>query len=648
MTPDRYEVSSAGRRRLSGSLQKRGSRLGLPTWGGFVLGGLFVAVGTYIILVGTKVLPVNPASVHAPYWVLTVAGVSFALGGFMVWGMTWRQFAANRRRVEAARRYPDEPALADYSWHPEGFEVSEWPGLAKAVAIALALTVFLSMFNWWAFAANGPWMVKGIVGLFDVIALLLWAHAVRQLLRALKFGHSRVEFTSFPYRLPKPVVIRWQPFGGISRVNKGTFTLRCVKEWMERSGSGKNRTVTLVHEEIWSAKWILEQPCNFQLREEVELSYELPTDAQPTQLSADKPIFWELEAKLDLPGLDFNETYLVPVYSMSEFKFSCPACGQNILCDTTHVGTQIACPGCNATIPVPKEITGPADVSTQPGILPALPGTLATTTQRTCGLAIASLVCSLSSLITCVGWLPGIICGHLAKSRIRRNPSFKGSGLATAGLIIGYLILTLEVGTATVRLWSYSTAVKQGYENVRHDLATNNFIVTQTQSTTVSNDNKPTEPVKPETVATATPQIEPAKSEWTADISKASFPDHPASGKLHGMDFAAKSTLFRNGDLKIRAGNGMLLDIFHLGASIEGSSYEIQPDDNSNTNPHVKMTWNEEGVIQTATFNKGYGMKLQFNQDINRTVSAKIYLCFPDDSKSYVAGTLKVRLPKQN
>src|SRR5208283_5877704 len=179
-------------------LQKRGSRLGLPTWGGFVFGGLFMAVGTFIILMGAKVFPVSPASVHAPYWVLMVAGVSFALGGLMVWGMTWKQFAANRRRAEAARRYPDEPVLADYAWHPEGFEVSEWPGLAKAVALAMALTVFLSMFNWWAFAADGPWMVKGIVGLFDIIALLVWVRAGQQLLCALKFGHSRIEFTSFP------------------------------------------------------------------------------------------------------------------------------------------------------------------------------------------------------------------------------------------------------------------------------------------------------------------------------------------------------------------------------------------------------------------------------------------------------------------
>jgi hypothetical protein len=314
MTPDRYEVSPAGRRRLTGLLQRRGSKLGLPTWNGLAFGGVFVAAGTAIILTGTKVLKVNPSSVRVPYWVLTAAGVSFALGGFMVWGMSWIQFAANRRRAEAARRCPDEPALADYPWHPDGFAVSEWPGLAKAVVFAMAVTVFVSMFNWWAFGDNGPWMVKGITGLFDIIALGMWVKAAQQLLRALKFGHSRIEFTSFPCRLSEPVVIRWQPFGGINRMNKGTFTLRSVEEWMESRGRGKNRSVNLVHEEIWSANWILEQPRNLQLREEVELRYELPADAQPTQLSADKPVFWELEVKLDLPGLDFNETYLVPVY----------------------------------------------------------------------------------------------------------------------------------------------------------------------------------------------------------------------------------------------------------------------------------------------------------------------------------------------
>jgi hypothetical protein len=216
----------------------------------------------------------------------------------------------------AGRRYPNEPALADYRWHPDGFEVSEWPGAAKAVAFAIGLTIFLSMFNWWAFCEGGPWMLKGFVILFDCITVMMWWQASRQVGSALKFGHSRIGFTRFPYRLREPVIIRWQPAGGVNQVRRGTFTLRCVEEWMELSESGKRRSVTLVQEELWSASWVLEQPRNLQLKDAVELHYELPAEALPTQLTADRPVFWELEVRLDLPGLDFKQTYLVPIYSV--------------------------------------------------------------------------------------------------------------------------------------------------------------------------------------------------------------------------------------------------------------------------------------------------------------------------------------------
>jgi Domain of unknown function (DUF4190) len=331
---------------------------------------------------------------------------------------------------------------------------------------------------------------------------------------------------------------------------------------------------------------------------------------------------------------------------MSEFKFPCPACGQNILCDTAHAGTEIACPVCNAAIIVPNETAGTVDVSNQTDVPPALPENAATTAQRTSGLAIASLVCSLSSLVICVGWLPGVICGHLAKSRIRRDSSLKGNGLASAGLVIGYLILMLEVGTAAVQVWRISTAVKEGYKNVRQSLATNSIIITQTQSITASNHNL--ESASSAIIVTNNQQIESADDGWTSDISKVSFPSHPASGKLHGMDFTIKTALFKNGGLRISSTNRMSLEIYRgLGDSIEGQSYEVQFVDDSSANPHVKITWDEDGVAQSATFSKGYGMKLQFGQAKNRRVPAKIYLCLPDDSKSCVAGTFEVRLARQ-
>jgi len=296
MQPDRYEISSAGRHRLSGTLQKRSTKLGMSTVGGFLVGGLFVAIGLAIV----RVVP--------------MASAAFTVVGLMVWGMAWRQLAAERFRQAAALRHPGEPALVDYPWHPDGFTVSEWTDAAKMLAAAIGLSLFLSIFNFAAFGINKLWLFIPIVGLFDIVAVAIWVMAAKKILGALKFSHSRVEFVHFPCRLPEPVVLRWQPSRGINQINQGTFTLRCVEEWMERSGCGQNQVVTLVHEEIWSAKGMIEQPRNFPLHDAVELRYELPADSLPTRLSADKPLFWELEVKLNLPGLDFNETYLVPIY----------------------------------------------------------------------------------------------------------------------------------------------------------------------------------------------------------------------------------------------------------------------------------------------------------------------------------------------
>lgn len=61
---------------------------------------------------------------------------------------------------------------------------------------------------------------------------------------------------------------------------------------------------------------------------------------------------------------------------------------------------------------------------------------------RTNGLAIASLVCSLAGLATCISAPVGIVLGHIAKRQIRETGE-QGEGLATAGLWVGYILTVL-------------------------------------------------------------------------------------------------------------------------------------------------------------------------------------------------------------
>ncbi|HUR45907.1 MAG TPA: hypothetical protein VMZ27_08555 [Candidatus Saccharimonadales bacterium] len=317
MKPQRYEASP-GRLRLNGMAERRGSRAAFSGLGAFLFGTPFVGAGTFIILVGTKTVSVNPRTVHAPYWILTAIGTMFALAGLLIWGTGWKSWRAQVRSQQLFKSRSTHPAFADYPWNPRGFESERWKRSVTAVGVALLLTLFLSGFNYWAFADHGPWPVKIIVGLFDLLGIAAWWRALLLMGRALKFGGSQIAFTSFPYHIGKPVVVHWLPASGIAKPRSGTFTLRCVEEFYETTGTGENRSQTLVHEQRWKGTWFLEQPDAIRPGTKIDLQYEPPEDLPETQLSAARPIFWEFEVKLDLPGLDFVETYLVPIYASTE------------------------------------------------------------------------------------------------------------------------------------------------------------------------------------------------------------------------------------------------------------------------------------------------------------------------------------------
>jgi len=56
-------------------------------------------------------------------------------------------------------------------------------------------------------------------------------------------------------------------------------------------------------------------------------------------------------------------------------------------------------------------------------------------------MAIASLVCGILGFMLCIPSIGAVVCGHLARSQIRKDPTQGGEGLALAGLITGYIVL---------------------------------------------------------------------------------------------------------------------------------------------------------------------------------------------------------------
>jgi Domain of unknown function (DUF4190) len=66
--------------------------------------------------------------------------------------------------------------------------------------------------------------------------------------------------------------------------------------------------------------------------------------------------------------------------------------------------------------------------------------------QRTNGFAIASLILSIAGFLFGLGGVLGIIFGFIARSQINRSGGAqKGSGIATAGIIIGFAVVALYI-----------------------------------------------------------------------------------------------------------------------------------------------------------------------------------------------------------
>jgi hypothetical protein len=149
---------------------------------------------------------------------------------------------------------------------------------------------------------------------------------------------------------------------------------------------------------------------------------------------------------------------------MSDFRFACPHCGQRISGETAYRGREIPCPNCQQTIKVPTPAAKSPAVAAASLEVPesARPG------GKLEPLALISFVCSLGLV---AGSMPGIVCGHLARKRIGRNPALGGKRLATLGLIISYVCLLASL--AVFSAWSFVLVPKQGRQLDTRELEAN-------------------------------------------------------------------------------------------------------------------------------------------------------------------------------
>ena len=87
----------------------------------------------------------------------------------------------------------------------------------------------------------------------------------------------------------------------------------------------------------------------------------------------------------------------------------------------------------------------PASPPPSPALPPAAPP--APVARPTSALAITTLVSGILgwTLLPFLGSIAAVICGHMARAEIRRDPNLDGDGMAVAGLVLGWVSIALGV-----------------------------------------------------------------------------------------------------------------------------------------------------------------------------------------------------------
>lgn len=289
-------------------------------WGAMIFGIPFLAAGAFIVLISADIIHAAESSFNAPRWVVGACGGLFGAAGLWLMLHGWIGVRRNARRKEQLARRPSEPWLADYVWDVRGAKDNN---LARAFASTLGFSFvcfFAVPFVWLMFLSdeNIPIFAKGIMSFFLLIFGIFGFYAVYLWLRWLKYGTSRIEYGSFPARLGEKFSVSFRRRTALN-TPKIKFTIRCVEEKYETTGTGKNRSTKVVCYQLYGDVIERELDTNDRRRGvSFDLEFDLPPNPEFTTRLADRPpVYWELEASAETPGVDYHAVFLIPVYARS-------------------------------------------------------------------------------------------------------------------------------------------------------------------------------------------------------------------------------------------------------------------------------------------------------------------------------------------
>lgn len=340
---------------------------------------------------------------------------------------------------------------------------------------------------------------------------------------------------------------------------------------------------------------------------------------------------------------------------MSEFKFSCPKCGQKMFGDEQYAGTQITCPACRNEIVVPQKQSAPAgrlQVRTvAPATPPAAPAHSSappnaplprpayvpkypTSEKSRTKMIVITAVCLVALCPIVLSFIfPdqfNALENKFGFAGRKPDPNADGGQLGHIAELYSVLDATDPDKMAEAGA-KQEAALKKKFEDAERAAE---------------------QAEKDAALALANAPL--GETSWTLSPSSENVPTGRPHGSISTSNFVADVVRMDNQAnqylLTFQQGTNVVADcelLIYLqlkpGEEIEGKSWTISSGQKTGA-PRVVKQWrpNPKFAPQQKVYAGRYAMLLEFGEAKSGHIPGTIYIALPDPEKSFVAGHFRV------
>lgn len=238
--------------------------------------------------------------------------VCFSLVGLGVLGAGVYGRVAARGRVARLAESPDEPWRVREDWAAGEIACTGWtPVLVMGAGAVLWNGLTLPMAFLVGTDSDVPSFVPWLMGAFVLVGVGLLVAMLYQLIRRLRYGSSLFRMAGTPGVVGGELAGVVLAPANVQPEDAFRVTLACRETRTVRRGNKRSTETVTIWEDTRLIDRTLHDPTG---KQGVPVRFVIPSEADPTDPDADRPISWQLTVEAKTPGPDYKADFAVPVF----------------------------------------------------------------------------------------------------------------------------------------------------------------------------------------------------------------------------------------------------------------------------------------------------------------------------------------------